>query len=97
MLRLEPPTDPTLLLLLLAVGPSLAYVSCRGLVVAFIGCRGPALALSAFRVVVTCEYCSRCLVLRWRGCVWQETPTSHDDSLVVVVGVVGGGVCISSL
>ena len=37
------------------------------------------------------------LMLRWRGRVWQETPTSHDDSLVVVVGVVVGGVCISSL
>ena len=37
------------------------------------------------------------LVLRWRGHVWQETPTSHDDSLVVVVGVVVGDVCISSL
>src|SRR5271156_7215519 len=33
------------------------------------------------------------LVLRWRGRVWQETPTSHDDSLVVVVGVVVGSVC----
>ena len=37
------------------------------------------------------------LVLRWRGRVWEETPTSHNDSLVVVVGVVVGGVCISSL
>jgi len=27
------------------------------------------------------------LVLRLHGCVWQETPTSHNDSLVVVVAV----------
>ena len=49
----------------------------------------PLLMLLALRVIVID------LVLRWHGCVSQERPMSHDDSLVVVVDVVV--VCIDSL
>ena len=45
----------------------------------------PLLMLLALRVVVVMVID---LVLRWRGCVSQERPTSRDDSLVVVVDVV---------
>ena len=45
----------------------------------------PLLMLLVLRVVVVMVID---LVLRWRGCVSQERPTSHDDSLVVVVDVV---------
>ena len=43
----------------------------------------PLLMLPALVVVMVID-----LVLRWRGCVSQERPTSRDDSLVVVVDVV---------
>ena len=81
--------DPTLVLR----WPSLAFVSLHWSAV--VGLRWLSwvyVAAAAVHVVVVAVG----LVLTWRGCIWQERPTSHRDLLVVVVGVVARGVRIDT-
>ena len=70
----------------------------------YVGHRGPTLLLLSLPLLVpvlpvlpVLVVVAVGLVLTWRGCVWQERPTSHRDLLVAVVGAVVGGVHIDSL